>query len=76
MDDEVEFDVLLVSLIPHVSTIKRLAEARGLLSPRSSAGLLKIAAAKVNFTKGEKNALRHLFNKLAEGGFTLPGSGA
>ena len=76
LDDEVEFDVLLVSLIPHVSEIKRLAESRGLLSPRSSAGLLKMAAAKLNFTKGEKNALMHLFNKLTEDGFTLPGSDA
>ena len=76
MDDEVEFDVLLVSLIPHVSKIRSLAESRGLLSPKSSAGLLKMAAAKLNFTKGEKNALRHLFNKLTEDGFTLPGSDA
>ena len=35
-----------------------------------------MAAAKVNFTRGEKNALRHLFDKLREDGFTLPGSDA
>ena len=76
LDDEIDFDVLLVSLIPHVSEIRRLAESKGLLSPKSSAGLLKMAAAKLNFTKGEKNALRHLLNKLSEDGFTLAGSDA
>ncbi len=76
LDDEVELDSLLVKLTPDVSRIKRLAEARGLLSPRSAAGLVKMGAARVDFSKGEKNALRHLLERLTGSGFTLPGSDA
>lgn len=72
LDNEVEFEVLLVNLIPKVLEIRRFAEARHLLSPKSAAGLAKMAANRMGFSGPEKNALKYLFEKMREAGFEFP----
>ena len=72
LDDEVDFDVRIVSLSPHVARIRAFAESRGLLSPKSAAGLAKMAAGRWILTKGEKKALKHLLERLQEAEFAFP----
>jgi hypothetical protein len=72
LENEVDFNVLLVRLGPHTPDIRAFAEARHFLSPKSSTGLAKIASNPLACMRSEKNALKHLFDTIREAGFIFP----
>lgn len=68
MDAELDIDVQLPAIAPKAEIIRRTVERKGLLSPKSDAGLRKLAMMNFNLARPEKNALKLLLNRMAEEG--------
>lgn len=68
LDNDIDFDVLLLSMVGKADLIRRTAERRGLLSPKSSAALEKLQRGVVILGRPEKNAIRLLVRRLEEEG--------
>jgi hypothetical protein len=71
IDTEIDFDVLLHSLAPKAEIVRRTAERRGFLSPKSNAGLQKLASGNLLLARPEKNAIKLLVNRMAEEGMPV-----
>jgi hypothetical protein len=71
IDTEIDFDVLLHALVERAEIVRRIAEQRGLLSPKSNSGLLKLAVGNMLLGRPEKNALKLLVNRMAEEGISV-----
>lgn len=71
IDREIHLDTVIVELASKVAQISALAEERRLLSPTSNQALLKISRRNFQLGKSEKNALKHLFDKLEEEGIDV-----
>lgn len=63
-DGELDFEIALAKLVPKVAEIRRLAEAKKLISENNSRALSKLETGRVTFTKTEKNSLKNLFDRL------------
>lgn len=72
LDNELNFEVMLFSLIPAIDGIKAFAEGHNLLSPAGSAGLNKLARGRNNLIASEKEALKQTFRRMKEIGFDFP----
>ncbi|MGX1197389.1 AIPR family protein [Parvibaculum sp. MBR-TMA-1.3b-4.2] len=68
IDNEVELDVVLLSIVPKADMVRANANQRRLLSEKSNRALEKLAAGNLALTKPEKNAMKLLINRLAEEG--------
>lgn len=68
LDDDIDFDVFLLSLVDKVDLVRRTAERRGLLSPKSSGALDKLERGVIALGRPEKNAIRLLVRRLEEEG--------
>jgi hypothetical protein len=70
LDNEIRFEQLLVENMHRMAALEEVARRRGLLSPLSSRALGKAARGEINLSQSEKNALRHLFDRLDKSGVT------
>jgi hypothetical protein len=61
---EVDFDVMLFGLVPRANDIIIQAKKSGVASPKNMSALSKIAAGRMNLSKGEKTALQYLLERL------------
>ena len=68
IDNEVEFDTLLVQLAGKAELIRSTSAKRQLLSPKSSTALQKIARSQFAISPSERKALQDLFARLDESG--------
>lgn len=68
MDADLDIDVQLPAIAPKAEIIRRTVDRRGWLSPKSDAGLRKLAAMNFNLARPEKNALKLLLNRMADEG--------
>lgn len=68
IDNEIDLDVMLLSLVSKAEIVRRTAELRGLLSPRSSAALTKLEVGNFTLSRAERNAMKLLINRLEEEG--------
>lgn len=68
IDAEIDFDVVIYALPPKAELIRRTAERRNKLSPKSNSALLKLASGNTSLTRPEKNALKLLLAWMAEEG--------
>lgn len=64
IDREINFDTLIVNLAPKIALVTSVSEEKKLLSPKSNQALLKIARYNFQLSSSEKNALKHLFDRL------------
>lgn len=71
IDTEIDFEVLLHTLVPKAEIIRLTAERRGLLSPKSNMGLQKLGSGNLNLARPEKNAIKLLVNRMAEEGMPV-----
>lgn len=71
IDADIELDQLMVSLSGRIDEIAAVARKKGLLSPKSDAALRKIGRGQFSLVPSERNALRHLFDRLIESGFKM-----
>jgi hypothetical protein len=71
IDREIDFDRDLVALQPRIGEIRDFARSKRMLSPNSSKALDKVERLNLNLTKGERNALVHLFKSVQEKGFDV-----
>lgn len=71
MDNEIDLDVLLLSLVDKVEILRRTAQRRGLLSPKSSGALDKLQRGALGLARPEKNALKLLIRRLEEEGVSI-----
>lgn len=72
IDDEIDFDVLLLKLAPYAEALKDAAKKNRLLSPNNDRALKKVGEGNLNLTRSEKNAMKSLLDSLKESGFELP----
>ncbi|MBV7522581.1 AIPR family protein [Ensifer sp. ENS12] len=68
LDSEIELDVFLLSLVSKADLVRRIADRRGLLSPKSSGALEKLHRGVTSLSRPERNAIRLLVKRLAEEG--------
>ena len=73
IDDEIDLDMLLVKLIPHLKEIREAADRNSLLSPMGDRAMNKLSSGRVNLTKSEKKVMREMLAKLDDMGVQLPG---
>ena len=73
IDDEIDLDMLLVRLIPHLKEIREAADRNSLLSPLGDRAMNKLSSGRVNLTKSEKKIMREMLAKLDDVGVQLPG---
>lgn len=72
LNSEIELDLLLHQLSGCADEIKQKAAERSFLSPQSASALHKLASGRLQLTKGEKNALKYLLERLEEVGYRIP----
>ena len=70
--DEIELDILLLKLTPHLDDIRKAADRNSLLSPTSDRAMNKLASGRVDLTKSEKKVMREMLIKLDDVGVELP----
>lgn len=68
LDSEIDLDIFLLSLVSKADLVRRTADRRGLLSPKSSSALEKLHRGVTSLTRPERNAIRLLVKRLAEEG--------
>lgn len=68
IDNDIDFDILLLSLVAKAELVRKNAEIRGLLSPKSHTALTKLEAGNTTLSRSEKNAMKLLINRLDEEG--------
>ena len=73
IDDEIELDVLLLKLAPHMQEIRDAANRNSLLSPTGDRAMNKLSSGRLNLTKSEKKVMREMLAKLDDVGVELPG---
>ncbi|WP_404365813.1 AIPR family protein [Sphingomonas sp. MMS24-J45] len=71
IDVDIEMDRLMVALAGRVDELTLFARKKGLLSPKSDAALRRLGRSQFALSPSERNALRHLFVRLAEEGFPM-----
>lgn len=71
IDNEVEFDTVLVQLAGKAEAIRSMAMQRQMLSPKSSAALQRIARSQFAISPSERKALQDLFGRLQEAGVSV-----
>ena len=72
LDDDIDLEVQLLNLIPHLNTIREAANRNGILSPMENKAIDKLSSGKFQLTKSEKKVMRDLFVKLDAVGVELP----
>jgi hypothetical protein len=72
IDADIEMDRLMVAIAGRVDELTTFARKKGLLSPRSDAALRRLARGQFALAPSERNALRHLFERLSAKGFPMP----
>ena len=70
--DEIELDILLLKLIPHLDGIREAADRNSLLSPTGDRAMNKLSSGRVNLTKSEKKVMREMLIRLDDVGVELP----
>lgn len=68
IDADIDFDVVLLSLVPKAEVIRLTAQRRGKLSPKGNSALMKLASGNTKLARPERNALKLLLNWMAEEG--------
>ena len=71
IDSDIDLDVLLHALVAKAEIIRRTAERRGFLSPKSNLALQKLGRGNFNLARPEKNAIKLLVNRMAEEGMPV-----
>ena len=71
IDRDIDIEVLVLSLQPKAEIIRRTAERRQFLSPKSDMALRKLASGKVSLARPELNALRLLIKRMDEEGISV-----
>lgn len=66
IDQEINFDTLVVRNLSRMPELERMAKRRTLLSPLSSKALGKLGRGNIDLTPSERRALKHLIDRLAE----------
>lgn len=72
IDDDIDFDMQLLNLIPHLDEIKEAANRNSILSPIGSKAIGKLSSGKFQLTKSEKKVIRELLSNLDAVGVELP----
>ena len=60
IDDEIDFDVLLIKLVPFSEVISIAAKENKLISPNNERALGKVSRGEISLTRTEKNAMKNL----------------
>lgn len=68
IDNEIDLDVVLLSIVPKAGLVRANANQRRLLSEKSDRALEKLSAGNLSLTRPEKNAMKLLLNRLADEG--------
>lgn len=70
--DEIELDIRLQKLIPHLDKIRKAADRNSLLSPMGNRAMNKLSSGRGNLTKSEKKVMGEMLMKLDDVGVELP----
>lgn len=68
IDNQIDLDVILLSIVPKAGQVRAAANRKKILSPKSSRALDKLEAGNIDLVRAEKNAMKLLINRLADEG--------
>lgn len=71
IDSEIDFDILLHTLVPKAEIIRRAAEQHTLLSPKADRALQKIGSGNFSLTRPDRNAVKLLVRRMAAEGMPV-----
>lgn len=71
IDSEIDFDILLHTLVPKAEIIRRTAEQHTLLSPKADRALQKIGSGNLSLTRPDRNAVKLLVKRMAGEGMPV-----
>lgn len=75
IDNEIDLDVVLLSIVPKADLVRASAEQRRILSDKSNRALQKLATRNLALTRAERNAMKLLINRLADEGAPVDAMG-
>jgi hypothetical protein len=64
VDTEIEFDTVLLQLIPRASQIRAFARSRKILSPLADKALKQMETRAMSLSRSDRNALKNLFERI------------
>ncbi|MNI91083.1 hypothetical protein D3C73_1486980 [compost metagenome] len=68
VDTEIEFETVLLQLIPRVPRIRAFATSRRILSPLADKALRQLETRSFSLSKSDRNALKNLFERIDTAG--------
>lgn len=74
LDNDIEFDRLLLRVSGRAAELQAFARKRALLSPRSDMALKKLSGGNPLLSTADRSALRQLFQRMAQAGYSFPAS--
>lgn len=72
VDQDIDFDRLLVEMLADTQPYLEFARHRRLLTPKSDAALRRLTRGDVRLPVSERNALKYMIQKMTQAGFDLP----
>ncbi|KZB73156.1 MULTISPECIES: AIPR family protein [Thalassospira] len=75
IDNEIDLDVLLLSIVAKAEIVRKNAKEKHLLTDKSNSALVKLAVGNISLSRPEKNAMKLLIDRLAEEGTPLDALG-
>lgn len=72
VDKDIDFDVVLVSMLADTQPYLIFARTHRLLTPKSDAALKRLTRGDIRLPASERNALKYMFQKMVQAGFELP----
>ncbi|GFZ98710.1 hypothetical protein GCM10010923_03660 [Blastomonas marina] len=75
IDNEIDLDVVLLSIVPKADLVRANANQKRLLSDKSNRALEKLSAGNIALSRPERNAMKLLINRLADEGAPVESMG-
>jgi hypothetical protein len=72
LDEDIDFDRLIVSMLSDTEPYLTFARAKHLVTPKSDAAIRRLTRGDIALSAAERNALKHMLEKMRQAGFDLP----
>lgn len=72
VDQEIDFDRILETMLADTEPYLNFARGRGLLTPKSEAAIKRLTRGDNRLPTSERNALKYMIQRMAQAGFELP----
>lgn len=72
VDQEIDFDRVLATMLADTEPYLTFARGRGLLTPKSESAIKRLTRGDLRLSTSERNALKYMIQRMSQAGFALP----